>query len=204
MFLKTKWFVLASVLVSLNACTLPETASRPQLPQTQPTPTTQTNQPSKARATKGEQYTATVLKIADGDTITVQDAHGAQHKIRLAYIDAPETKQNYGMDSQAALRERLERQPVQVQVEDIDRYKREVAIITHNGEDVNYQQIALGNAWHYTEYAKSQVAADFARYQAAMQAAQAKRLGLWQFARPQAPWDYRKQQRNRDKQQAGE
>jgi endonuclease YncB( thermonuclease family) len=31
-----------------------------------------------------------VVKVADGDTITVLDAESAQHKIRLNAIDAPE------------------------------------------------------------------------------------------------------------------
>lgn len=183
---------IASILAMLwllNACTLPET------PRSQPT--TSATQASKAVAEKGDRYTARVIKVADGDTLTVQDSHGATHKIRLAYIDAPETKQNHGLNSQAALANWVDGQTVQVQVEDIDRYKREVALITLAQQDVNYRQIELGHAWHYTDYAKTQTAQDFQRYQAAMANAKARKLGLWSFARPQAPWDYRKQQRNK-------
>ena len=62
---------------------------------------------------------------------------------------------------------------------------------------MNYRQVELGNAWHYTQYAKNQLAEDYQRYQAAMAKAKEKKLGLWSFARPQAPWDYRKQQRSK-------
>jgi endonuclease YncB( thermonuclease family) len=48
--------------------------------------------PSFSFAAKPEPYTLTgkVVKIADGDTLTVLDGANAQHKIRLAGIDAPE------------------------------------------------------------------------------------------------------------------
>ncbi len=39
--------------------------------------------------------TGKVVKITDGDTLYVLDANYQQHKIRLAGIDAPESKQAY-------------------------------------------------------------------------------------------------------------
>lgn len=189
MKLKNHLFTLSVLALLLNACALPTQ------PETQiPTPVSQTPVSPK----KGSTYFATVIKVADGDTITVQDQHGGKHKIRLAYIDAPETKQNHGQHSQAALENWLQNKMVRVKVEDIDRYKREVALIQYQQHDVNYCQIAEGHAWHYTDYAKTQLADDFTRYQAAMQAAKVKQLGLWAFARPQAPWDYRRQQRQKN------
>ena len=40
-----------------------------------------------------------VVKIADGDTITVLDPDKVQHRIRIAGIDAPEKKQAFGNGS---------------------------------------------------------------------------------------------------------
>ena len=37
-----------------------------------------------------------VVKIADGDTVTIVDDLGDKHRIRLAGIDAPEKDQPYG------------------------------------------------------------------------------------------------------------
>ena len=48
------------------------------------------SQSSTVLGKKGETYTAQVVKVADGDTITVSDTYGAKHRIRFAYIDAPE------------------------------------------------------------------------------------------------------------------
>ena len=47
--------------------------------------------------------TGKVVKITDGDTLVVLDASRQQHKIRLAGIDAPETKQPFGKRSKEAL-----------------------------------------------------------------------------------------------------
>ncbi len=43
--------------------------------------------------------TGKVIKITDGDTLTILDANYKEHKIRLAGIDAPERKQAYGLAS---------------------------------------------------------------------------------------------------------
>ena len=37
-----------------------------------------------------------VVKIADGDTVTIVDDQNKKHRIRLAGIDAPEKDQPYG------------------------------------------------------------------------------------------------------------
>ena len=42
------------------------------------------------------QLTGRVVKVQDGDTITVLDANHVQYKIRLAGIDAPEMHQAFG------------------------------------------------------------------------------------------------------------
>ena len=37
-----------------------------------------------------------VVKVADGDTVTIVDDNGKKHRIRLMGIDAPENNQSYG------------------------------------------------------------------------------------------------------------
>lgn len=45
-----------------------------------------------------------VVEVADGDTLTIVDAGGEQHRIRLAEIDAPEGDQAYGEQAGCWLR----------------------------------------------------------------------------------------------------
>lgn len=131
----------------------------------------------------------------DGDSVRATDRHGQRHKIRLAYIDAPELQQAHGMAARDALRRLIDGQQVEVAVLDTDQYGREVAQIRLHGRDINLAQIEEGHAWHYVSIAKRrQDKADFAAYSRAEAGARSSRFGLWRAQSPQAPWAYRKAQ----------
>ncbi len=63
----------------------------------------------------------TVVKIADGDTITVLDSNKVQHRVRIAGIDAPEKGQAFGNASGKRLGELVERKKVRVEFSKHDR-----------------------------------------------------------------------------------
>ncbi|HIG0450962.1 TPA: thermonuclease family protein [Neisseria meningitidis] len=147
----------------------------------------------RASAKSGRSYTGTVSKVYDGDTLHVIDGDGAKHKIRMAYIDAPEMKQAYGTHSRDNLRAAAEGRKVSVRVFDTDRYQREVAQVSVGKTDLNLMQVEDGAAWHYKSYAKEQQdKADFADYADAQIQAERERKGLWKAKNPQAPWAYRR------------
>lgn len=54
-------------------------------------------------AVLAENLSGKVVKIADGDTLTLLVAGDRQVKIRLAEIDTPETRQPYGQKAKQAL-----------------------------------------------------------------------------------------------------
>ncbi|WP_301911911.1 thermonuclease family protein [Neisseria viridiae] len=147
----------------------------------------------RVSAKSGRSYTGTVSKVYDGDTLHVIDGDGAKHKIRMAYIDAPEMKQAYGTRSRDNLRAAAEGRKVSVRVFDTDRYQREVAQVSVGKTDLNLMQVQDGAAWHYKSYAKEQQdKADFADYADAQIQAERERKGLWKAKNPQAPWAYRR------------
>lgn len=147
----------------------------------------------RASAKSGHRYTGTVSKVYDGDTLHVIDGDGAKHKIRMAYIDAPEMKQAYGTRSRDNLRAAAEGRKVSVRVFDTDRYQREVAQVSVGKTDLNLMQVQDGAAWHYKSYAKEQQdKEDFADYADAQIQAERERKGLWKAKNPQAPWAYRR------------
>lgn len=157
---------------------------------------------SQVRADK--QYTGRVTAVADGDTLRVTDSHGAKHKIRLAYIDAPELQQAHGRSAQQALSAEALGQTVSVEVFETDRYKREVAKVSINGRDLNLSQIGQGHAWHYVSIAKRrQNKADYAAYAYAEAKARQSAAGLWRGKNVQAPWDFRRQEREKQNPNAG-
>ncbi len=133
-----------------------------------------------------------VVAIQDGDTITVLDDARMQHRIRLSGIDAPEKRQAFGNRSREALGSMVFRKRVTVEWSKLDRYQRIVGKVISGGRDVNLEQVRLGLAWHYKQYAREQSATDQAAYDRAEQAARERRTGLWRDANPLPPWDFRR------------
>ena len=94
-----------------------------------------------APAPSAAHFQARVTAVHDGDSVRATDRHGQRHKIRLAYIDAPELQQAHGMAARDALRRLIDGQQVEVAVFDTDQYGREVAQIRLHGRDINLAQI---------------------------------------------------------------
>lgn len=126
-----------------------------------------------------------VVKVYDGDTITLQNNSGI-YKIRLAGIDAPESRQAYGNVSRNYLYNMVRDRFVYAEVHNKDRYGRYVAKIMLDNTDVNAEMLRAGLAWHYKQYNK-----DF-EYARLEQEAKRSKRGLWMEKNPIPPWIYRK------------
>lgn len=137
-------------------------------------------------------YTARVIAISDGDTLTVRDQHNVQHRIRLAGIDAPEKHQPWGQRSRRALADKVYDRMVEVEIGKQDRYGRQVGKVLLGGEDVNLALVRLGLAWHYKAYEREQSPQDRLAYARAEQQARDRRQGLWRDAGAVPPWEFRK------------
>jgi len=116
-----------------------------------------------------------VVKVYDGDTITLLDKDMQQHRIRFYGIDAPEKSQSFGKRSQ------------DVQAE--DRYGRSVGIVYLDDVDINKRQVADGYAWAYMQYGGEIYKNDELR-------AREKKLGMWTDPNIEMPSEYRKRQKN--------
>jgi len=132
-----------------------------------------------------------VVKIADGDTLTILDGSNTQHKIRLAGIDAPEKGQPFGTKARENLAGKVFNQTVRVEVIDIDRYKREVGRIYLCERFVNMEMIRDGFAWRYVQYDKP------GEFTAAEDDAREHRRGLWADQSPMPPWEWRRAKRQK-------
>ncbi len=89
--------------------------------------------------------TGKVVKVADGDSITVFD-NNTQHRIRLQGIDAPERKQAFGNASWKHLASLVAGKKVTVKWDKRDRYGRIVGFVIVGGQDVNLVQVKTGMA----------------------------------------------------------
>ena len=106
-----------------------------------------------------------VVKVVDGDTITVLDTNKDQHRVRIAGIDAPEKGQPFGNASRKQLGELVARKDVRVEFDKHDRYGRIVGKVLVTPPDcptcgktldVGLAQITTGMAWGYRKYANEQ------------------------------------------------
>lgn len=88
-----------------------------------------------------------VVKVADGDTITVLDDQLQQHRIRLGGIDAPERRQAFGGRSRETLSQMVAGRTVVVESNKLDRYGRSVGVVLVDGRDANLAQVQAGMAW---------------------------------------------------------
>ena len=147
-------------------------------------------------------FDARVVRVTDGDTITVLDANKVQHRIRLAGIDAPEKGQPFAERSKQSLRRMVMGRNARIEWDERDRYGRLVgkAWVTPTGInctqepcpktlDAGRAQLTVGLAWHYL--GRHQGEEDSLAYEFDEMEARARRVGLWSDPDPVAPWDWR-------------
>ena len=130
-------------------------------------------------------------RIIDGDTI-----HINSNKIRLHGIDAPEIKQTCKIDSETwycgeqstkELKKLINNEEVECITNDIDIYKRYVAICSVNQININQWMVKRGWAIAYRYYSTDYIIEE--KY------ARDNKLGIWksEFLKPYA---YRRQNKN--------
>lgn len=142
---------------------------------------------------KEESVDAVVTKVIDGDSIKAKDKDGKEHEIQIEGTDAPESKQPYGKESTDALRDMLADHPIRVTWRKKDNFERLLAQVYVGEKHINSEMIREGHAWHFKRYNQSEQLA------ACEAEAKKEKRGLWGTENPQAPWDYRKENRAPDK-----
>ena len=137
-----------------------------------------------------------VVGISDGDTLTARCGHAGSYeqiKVRIAAIDAPESRQPYGQRSRQALSRLCYAEKAQITPRDTDRYGRTVADVSCNGEDAGSRMVSGGWAWVYDyDGIATKRGGGLFKLQ---DAARRQGLGLWADSRPTPPWDWRRERR---------
>ena len=128
-----------------------------------------------------------VVGISDGDTLTLL-VDNRPVKVRLAQIDAPESRQPWGRQAKTALSDLAFARNARVDVVAVDRYGRTVGEVYVDGVHVNAQMVHQGHAWAYTRYSPSIAIIGLE------DAARAAERGLWALPLSQrdAPWQWRR------------
>jgi endonuclease YncB( thermonuclease family) len=135
-------------------------------------------------------------KVVDGDTIKINSK-----KIRLYGIDAPEKKQKCkktyltisfmsftkdymcGELSTQKLIKKINKQKLNCNILDVDRYKRLIGECFKRNINLNSWMVSNGYAVAYRKYSKKYVSDEIN--------AKKNKLGIWQ-GKFEMPWDYRR------------
>jgi len=147
-----------------------------------------------------------VIKVIDGDTVTIVDERGFRHRIRFSGIDAPEKNQPYGQESTKNLKLLVHNKKVLIEYSKYDPYDRILGILFVNRQNdfscpetdcvrkinVGLEQIKSGFAWHYKKYQFEQREKEREDYSDAEIDAREKKSGLWADKESVAPWEWRK------------
>lgn len=142
-----------------------------------------------------------IIRVSDGDSVTLLSESGTL-RIRLAGIDAPESRMPYGREAKAHLAAMVLGKEVQAIVHKKDRYGRTIATLMLNTKDVNLAMLQAGMAWHYKQYVREQTKDQASTYSQSEQLAQTAGRGLWSQADAVPPWAWR-QARATTRQQTG-
>lgn len=130
-----------------------------------------------------------IVGVADGDTVTLLEPESkVQHRIRLADIDAPESRQDYGQQSKRNLSNLVYNQTVTALCKEHDKYGRAICTLYLGDQNINTEQVRQGLAWVYRTYAPR----NSPLYRMEDEARAAGR-GLWQLSNPTPPWEWRRQ-----------
>ena len=143
-----------------------------------------------------EELIGKVIKVSDGDTITVLDSNNQRHKVRLRGIDAPESQQMHGDISTQSLSELVYDKEVLVTWDKKDKYHRILGKVVVDSKDANYEQLKKGLAWYYKQYEKDLSDEDKKSYTEAEEWARKHTEGLWADLNSIPPWEFRHKGKN--------
>ncbi len=138
-----------------------------------------------------KELTGTVDRVIDGDTFKMS-SNNEIYTIRLAGIDAPELKQDYGVESKKIVEGVFERvkDKIRVEYDVLDKYNRIIGDVYFTNKDdeeisLNEALVEGGFAWHYVKYSDSK------ELKEAQELAKSENKGLWKGDNPLSPWDFR-------------
>ena len=132
-----------------------------------------------------------VIRVQDGDTLTVKTKRDKLYKVRLANIDAPEISQPFGKQARRRVKDLVLKKTIRVDYIFKDKYGRLIGeLILPEGKLLNEEMLKAGLAWHYRVKHPQSTFLEKLEYKAWQ-----KKLGLWVQDKPIPPWEFRREKR---------
>jgi endonuclease YncB( thermonuclease family) len=137
-------------------------------------------------------WSGQVVRIADGDSITVLNDR-TPVKIRLYGIDCPEKGQAFGKRAKQFTSKMVFQKQVRIEQVTKDRYGRTVAWVYVGRKNLCEELVKNGLTWHYKKYSSDQHLTDLEIQ------AQKGKAGLWSDLHAVPPWEFRRFKRTKKK-----
>jgi len=138
-----------------------------------------------------------VIHVSDGDTVTVLMRGHDQIRVRVAGIDAPESKQDFGRRSRQLMTQLVKGRDVRVIVVDRDKYGRYVARIETEEGDAGERMLEAGLARVFVRYVRNLPRDYQVAYTHAEALARTESRGLWSDPKQIPPWEWRQMNKER-------
>lgn len=151
--------------------------------ESQLSPVEEEKRPEEVTASK--RLTGKIIKVADGDTVTLLDNNGKKRKIRLDGIDCPEIGQDYGDEARVYVEKVAMNRFVSVEIIGIDQYERILGVIYIDDLNLNEKLLTTGLAWVY-KYNKNTA------YHELEKQARNKKVNIWSNPNSIDPHTWRK------------
>ena len=119
------------------------------------------------------------IGVTNGDTIHVLTTEKQLLKVRVAFVDAPESSQAFGQRAKQAMSALVFGKDVELRRHTFNYYGPLVCTVFLAGRDAGLELIKQGLAWAYEHYLPQASPEIQAQYSAAETAARASQLGLW-------------------------
>ncbi|MBI4211075.1 MAG: thermonuclease family protein [Deltaproteobacteria bacterium] len=141
-----------------------------------------------------------VVHIVDGDTFDATDGQ-ITFRVRVAGMDAPESKQEFGKWATVELKKLIEGKEITIQpiAKGLDRYNRILGQVFLEGEDISLLMIQKGFAFYYRprcrDYPEDKQLYDYdpRSYVDAEKAARATEVVIWSKKSVKLPCQFRKE-----------
>ncbi|MFH2123588.1 MAG: thermonuclease family protein [Pseudomonadota bacterium] len=141
-----------------------------------------------AKPDPDEHFSASVIKIIDGDTIEVRHL-GKKLRVRLWGVDTPEWQQRFSHKAREFTRQHVLGRTVELQSKAWDKYGRLVAIVAVGGRSLNEDLLMEGLAWVHIYYCNEPICREWRQLETDARVAG---RGLWQDNMPVPPWKWKK------------
>ncbi len=145
----------------------------------------------QAVSADAETFTARVVSVHDGDTITALADGNRQVKVRLKGLDAPELGQPFGQAAKRHLSGLAFGKTVEIEAGGKDRWGRTLGTVKVGGKPAAEAMVSEGLAWHYARYGDDQ------RFAKTKKEARQAAADYGKTRSPVPPWEWRASEKRR-------